>query len=94
MAAHLKEAVGRHRTKGVFMNAAIIYWFETGNTEKVALAIKESPEANGTRVTSIRAEEAHDLEVCRRVAPAPRTLASVVSATSLAPGPGKPRLPD
>jgi flavodoxin len=44
------------------MDAAIIYWSGTGNTEKVALVIKESLEANGIRVTYARAEEAHDLD--------------------------------
>ena len=44
------------------MNAAIIYWSKTGNTEKVALAIKESLQANDVHVTYKRAEEAEDLD--------------------------------
>ena len=44
------------------MNAAIIYWSKTGNTEKVALAIKESLEENDVQVTYRRAEEAGDLD--------------------------------
>ena len=44
------------------MNAAIIYWSKGGNTEKVALAIKESLEANDVQVTYRRAEEAGDLD--------------------------------
>ena len=53
------------------MNAAIICWSKTGNTEKVALAIKECLEENGVQVTYRRAEEASDLDwfaydlVCR-----------------------------
>jgi flavorubredoxin len=44
------------------MNAAIIYWSKTGNTEKVAAAIKESLRDNGVQVTYRRAEEAGDLD--------------------------------
>ena len=44
------------------MKAAIIYWSKTGNTEKVALAIKEALEARQAEITYIRAEEAGDLD--------------------------------
>ena len=44
------------------MKAAIIYWSETGNTEKVALAINEALEAAGVRVLLKRAEEAADID--------------------------------
>ena len=33
------------------MNAAVIYWSKTGNTEKVAQAIQETLEANDVQVT-------------------------------------------
>jgi flavorubredoxin len=44
------------------VNAAIIYWSKTGNTEKVALAIKDALEENGVQVTYVRAEEAGELD--------------------------------
>jgi hypothetical protein len=44
------------------MNAAIIYWSKTGNTEKVALAIKETLEANDVEVTYKHTKEAGDLD--------------------------------
>ncbi len=44
------------------MDAAVIYWSKTGNTEKVALAIKSSLEGDGARVTCKKAEEARDLD--------------------------------
>ena len=44
------------------MNAAIIYWSKSGNTEKVALAIRGVLEAQGAQVAFARAEEAHDLD--------------------------------
>ena len=44
------------------MKAAIITWSKTGNTAKVATAIRESLEANGVHVTCKRAEEAKDLD--------------------------------
>lgn len=40
------------------MEAADICWSKTGNTEKVSLAVKESLETAGFRVTCKRAEEA------------------------------------
>lgn len=44
------------------MNAAIIYWSKGGNTEKVALAIKEGLETSGTEVVFRRVEEARDID--------------------------------
>jgi hypothetical protein len=44
------------------MKAAIIYWSKTGNTEKVALAIREGLEAAGSDVLLRRAEEAQDID--------------------------------
>jgi flavodoxin len=44
------------------MKAAIIYWSKTGNTEKVALAIKEGLEASRAEVTLKRVEEAKDID--------------------------------
>ena len=43
------------------MKAAIIYWSKTGNTEKVASAIKEALEESGVRFLMKRTEEARDL---------------------------------
>jgi sulfite reductase alpha subunit-like flavoprotein len=43
------------------MEAAIIYWSKTGNTEKVALAINEALEAAGVEVLFKRTEEAADI---------------------------------
>ena len=43
------------------MNAAIIYWSKTGNTEKVASAIKEALEASGVKVLIKRTDEAKDI---------------------------------
>ncbi len=42
--------------------AAIVYWSKTGNTEKVAFAIKEGLETAEVSVTLKRAEEADDLD--------------------------------
>ena len=44
------------------MKAAIIYWSKTGNTEKVALAIREGLEAAGGAVLLRKAEEAEDID--------------------------------
>jgi flavodoxin len=44
------------------MNAAIIYWSKTGNTEKVALTIKDYLEANRFEVTVATAGEAGELD--------------------------------
>jgi len=44
------------------MKAAIIYWSKTGNTENVALAVKEGLEAGGADVVLKRAEEAEDVD--------------------------------
>jgi len=42
--------------------AVMIYWSKTGNTEKVALAIKEGLERAGVKVSAKRAEEAADVD--------------------------------
>jgi len=44
------------------MKAAILYWSKSGNTEKVAKAIKEGFEASGGQVDFRRTEEAGDLD--------------------------------
>jgi hypothetical protein len=44
------------------MRAAIIYWSKTGNTEKVAFAIKEALEASGVNVLLKRTDEAKDID--------------------------------
>jgi len=44
------------------MKAVIIYWSKTGNTEKVARAIKEGLEAGGADVVLKRAEEAEEVD--------------------------------
>lgn len=44
------------------MNAVIIYWSRTGNTEKVALSIKEGLEAAGVDTLLKRAEEAEGID--------------------------------
>lgn len=44
------------------MKAAIVYWSKTGNTEKVALAIKEGLEEAGVEVVLTRAEESNDID--------------------------------
>ena len=44
------------------MKAAVIYWSKGGNTEKVALAIKEGLEASGVQVSFLRVGEAKDLD--------------------------------
>ncbi len=47
------------------MRSAILYWSRTGNTEKVALAIKEGLEAAGVDVVFTRTEEADDIDFFR-----------------------------
>jgi flavorubredoxin len=42
--------------------AAVIYWSRTGNTKKVAFAIKEGLENAGLTVTVVRPEEAEDID--------------------------------
>jgi flavodoxin len=42
--------------------ALMIYWSKTGNTEKVAYAIKEGLEETGVQVTMKRTEEAEDID--------------------------------
>ena len=44
------------------MKAAVIYWSKTGNTEKVALAIKDGLEAANAEVLLRRTEEAEDID--------------------------------
>ena len=44
------------------MEAIVIYWSHTGNTEKVALAIQEGLKDAGARVTMRRVEEAEDVD--------------------------------
>jgi flavorubredoxin len=44
------------------MKAAIVYWSKTGNTEKVALAIKEGLEEAGIEVLLARTEKADDID--------------------------------
>ena len=44
------------------MKAAILYWSKGGNTEKVALALKEGLEETGAEVTFKRTEDAGDLD--------------------------------
>jgi flavodoxin len=42
--------------------ALLIYWSKTGNTEKVANAIKEGLEETGVQVTTKKPEEAEDID--------------------------------
>jgi len=44
------------------MKAAVLYWSKSGNTEEVALAIKEGLEARGARVTFLKTDQAEDLD--------------------------------
>lgn len=44
-------------------NALIIYWSKTGNTEKVALAIKKGLEKGGLKVTIKKVDEATEEEL-------------------------------
>ena len=44
------------------MDAIIIYWSKTGNTEKVALAIREGLEKAGAHVSLKRVEDASDVD--------------------------------
>lgn len=44
------------------MNAVIIYWSRTGNTEKVSLAIKEGLESSGVDTLLKRVEEAEGID--------------------------------
>jgi hypothetical protein len=45
------------------MNAIIIYWSKTGNTERVAGAIRDGLEGAGARVSVLRVEDAHGLDL-------------------------------
>jgi len=42
--------------------ALIVYWSKTGNTEKVALAIKEGLENSGVQVQVKKPEEAENID--------------------------------
>jgi hypothetical protein len=44
------------------VEAAIIYWSRTGNTEKVALAIRDGLEAGGVEVLFKKTEEAQEID--------------------------------
>ncbi len=44
------------------MKAAVIYWSKTGNTEKVALAIREGLEGSGAQVLLKKVEDAKDID--------------------------------
>ncbi|MDI6754244.1 MAG: flavodoxin domain-containing protein, partial [Thermodesulfobacteriota bacterium] len=44
------------------MKAAILYWSKSGNTEKVALAIKEGLEAAGAQVDCLKTGEAAGID--------------------------------
>jgi flavodoxin len=44
------------------MKAAIIYWSKGGNTEKVALEIKEGLEGSGVLVSFLKTSEAKNLD--------------------------------
>ena len=43
--------------------AAIIYWSKTGNTEKVAFAVKDGLDRAGLTVSLLRTEDAEDLDL-------------------------------
>jgi flavodoxin len=43
-------------------HAAILYWSNTGNTEKVAFAIKDGLEAAGVNVSILKTTEAEDID--------------------------------
>jgi flavodoxin len=49
--------------EGKGMKAAIIYWSKGGNTEKVALAIKEGLETSAVQVVLKRVEDAKDIDL-------------------------------
>jgi hypothetical protein len=44
------------------MDAVIVYWTNTGNTEKVALAIKEGLNDGGAKVSMYKVEDAGDVD--------------------------------
>ena len=44
------------------MDAIIIYWSKTGNTEKVARAIQEGLNDAGTNVSMLRVEDAEEVD--------------------------------
>lgn len=43
-------------------NAVILYWSNTGNTEKAAFAIKEGLEDAGVNVSVLKTTEAKDVD--------------------------------
>ena len=45
------------------MDAVIVYWSKTGNTEKVALAIRDGLQDSGASVSVLTAEQAVDLDL-------------------------------
>ena len=45
------------------MKAAVIYWSKTGNTERVALAIRDGLEADGVEVLFKKIEEVEDIDL-------------------------------
>lgn len=45
------------------MNAVIIYWSKTGNTEKVAMAVQEGLKEAGAKVTVKKVEAADDVDI-------------------------------
>jgi hypothetical protein len=44
------------------MKAAVLYWSKSGNTEKVALAIKAGLESKGAEVTCLKCDEAAEVD--------------------------------
>jgi multimeric flavodoxin WrbA len=44
------------------MDAVIIYWTKTGNTEKVALAVKEGLKEGGAEVSLVKVEDAEQVD--------------------------------
>ena len=47
-------------------HAAIVYYSKTGNTEKVALAMKEGLEKAGVKVSIGKTEEMEDIDFFKR----------------------------
>jgi len=54
--------IEKWRVKKMVKTALMVYWSNTGNTEKVALAIKEGLEAANVKVTVKKPREAADLD--------------------------------
>jgi flavodoxin len=55
-------SIEKWRVKKMVKTALMVYWSNTGNTEKVALAIKEGLEAANVKVTVKKPEEAADAD--------------------------------